>query len=76
MRSSAALTSLAPERPRLAWAATFNVAPTSASRCLTRARRRQLGLGVLLECTPQPHEQLTDLPLVVGLAATERERRP
>ena len=37
---------------------------------------RQLGLGVLLERTAETHEQLTDLALVVGLAAAERERCP
>ena len=77
MRSSAALTSLAPERPRLAWAATFKRRADIRFQVLDYGLdRRQLGLGVLLECTPQPHEQLTDLALVVGLAATEREGCP
>ena len=41
-----------------------------------RLERLQLGLRALFQRTPQPLEQLADLPLVVRLAAPEGQRRP
>ena len=60
MRSSAASTSLAPGRPRPAWAATFNVAATSASRCFEeRVQGFREGPRALFQRPPDPLEQLT-----------------